>query len=140
MNEDLERLVRERARNFCEYCRLPQGDADLAFEIDHIIARKHGGKTVAGNLALSCFYCNSFKGANIAGIDPKTKRLSSLFHPRRHKWARHFRWEGPLLVGRTRIGRATISVLSMNHPKMIALREILIKEGGFPPDVPTIEH
>jgi hypothetical protein len=133
MNEALERQVRERAGNVCDYCRLPLRYADLSFEIDHIIARKHGGRTDLRNLALSCVYCNSFKGSNIAGRDSKTKKLTPLFHPRRHKWARHFRWEGALLVGRTPIGRVTIAVLAMNLPEMVALRETLIAEGVFPP-------
>ena len=37
-----------------------------------------------------------------------------LFNPRRQKWDRHFRWDGPLLVGRTAIGRTTIRVLQIN--------------------------
>jgi 5-methylcytosine-specific restriction endonuclease McrA len=134
MNEALERQVRQRAGGLCEYCRLPQDYSDLAFEIDHIIAQKHGGPTTAGNLALSCVYCNSFKGPNIAGIDPRTKRITPLFHPRRHKWTRHFRWQGAVLVGRTPTGRATVAVLAMNCPEMVALRESLISEGVFPPE------
>jgi 5-methylcytosine-specific restriction endonuclease McrA len=39
---------------------LPQSATTLPFETDHIIARKHGGPTVASNLALSCWYCNGF--------------------------------------------------------------------------------
>jgi 5-methylcytosine-specific restriction endonuclease McrA len=50
----LGRRVRRRALNRCEYCRLPQAASDLTFPIDHIIARQHGGKTRADNLALSC--------------------------------------------------------------------------------------
>jgi hypothetical protein len=56
------------ATSACEYCRLPQAFSLLPFQIDHIIAQKHGGKTVAANLALSCFYDNSFKGPNVAGL------------------------------------------------------------------------
>ncbi|MGO9812541.1 MAG: HNH endonuclease [Isosphaeraceae bacterium] len=52
----LERLVRDRADGRCEYCRLPQAGSRAPFEIDHIIARIHRGRTVAGNLALSCVY------------------------------------------------------------------------------------
>jgi hypothetical protein len=55
-----------------------------------------------------------------------------LFNPRRHKWARHFRWDGPLLVGRTPIGRVTVHVLGMNDPIRVALRQELIEEGLFP--------
>jgi hypothetical protein len=79
------------------------------FEIEHIIARQHDGLTVAGNLALACFSCNKRKGPNLTGIDCVTGKVVPLFHPRRHKWSRHFRWQGALLVGRTPIGRATIA-------------------------------
>src|SRR5205807_10069871 len=51
--------------------------------------------------------CNAHKGPNIAGIDTVTNRLTALFHPRRHKGHRHFRWNGPILLGRHAIGRAT---------------------------------
>ena len=134
MDEPLEELVWERAENRCEYCQLHQHYSLLTFEIDHIIARKHGGPTVAGNLALSCFYCNSFKGSNIAGRDPKTKKTTPLFNPRRHKWSRHFRWNGAVLMGRTPIGRTTIAVLNINEAEAVATRGLLIEAGLFPPE------
>jgi hypothetical protein len=101
MDEALDGLVRRRAGNRCEYCQLPQQFSSVRFEIDHIIADQHGGKTVAGNLALACFADNHHKGPNLAGVDPKTGKKAWLFDPRRHRWQRHFRWEGPALVGRT---------------------------------------
>jgi hypothetical protein len=133
MDEALVRLVWQRARHCCEYCQMPQEYDDATFEVDHIIAIKHGGATRASNLCLSCFSCNSFKGSNIAGIDPRTRKLTPLFNPRRHAWARHFRWDGPVLVGRTPIGRATIAVLNINDLFRVELREGLIAEGLFPP-------
>jgi hypothetical protein len=105
---------------------------EARFEIDHIIARKHGGATVPANLALSCFWCNSFKGSDIASRDNQTRKLTSLFHPRRHKWSKHFRWQGPYLVGRTAIGRVTVVILHMNDPFRVELRASLIQEGVFP--------
>src|SRR5262249_49097443 len=66
------------------------------------------------------------KGPNLAGIDPTTGKLTRLFHPRRHKWSWHFRWDGPRLVGRTAIGRAIVAVLGMNLPHRVALRADLI--------------
>src|SRR5437660_1723283 len=101
MDAELVELVWQRAHSCCEYCRLPQAFSLLPFEIDHIIARKHGGRTVAANLALACYYCNSFKGPNIGGLDPRTGKLVQLFNPRRHPWKKCFRWRGPLLIGRT---------------------------------------
>jgi hypothetical protein len=133
MDVALVQLVWRRAQRCCEYCRMPQDYDALGFEIDHIIARKHGGPTVARNLALSCFWCNSFKGSDLAGLDPRTRKLTPLFHPRRHKWSRHFRWDGPILRGRTPIGRVTIAVLNINDLFRIELRAGLIAEGRFPP-------
>jgi hypothetical protein len=80
-----------------------------------------------------CPFCIQHKGPNVAGFDPKTRRLTPLFHPRRHKWPRHFRWDGPLLVGRTPVGRTTIVVLAINNILRVRLREELIEEGVFPP-------
>jgi hypothetical protein len=88
---------------------------------------------VLGNLALSCLHCNSHKGPNIAGLDSLTRKLTQLFHPRRHKWDRHFRWQGPYLVGKTAIGRVTIAVLAINGPFLVELRTTLLEEGLFPP-------
>ena len=48
-------------------------------------------------------------------------------------WDAHFRWDGPSLVGRTPIGRATVAVLAINDADRIELRLILIDEGVFPP-------
>jgi hypothetical protein len=103
-----------------------------ALEIDHIISEKHQGPTVAGNLALSCFRCNSFKGSDISGRDATIGKLKPLFNPRRHKWAKHFRWQGSDLIGRTPIGRVTVGVLRINDPFRVALRQELIEEGVFP--------
>jgi hypothetical protein len=126
-------LVWQRASASCEYCQLPQSLSSIPFEIDHIIAQKHGGATELANLALSCFYCNSYKGPNIAGLDPESKRIIRLYHPRKDTWTKHFQWDGPVLWGRTAVGRATIIVLAINHPDAIAVRQALIEEGSFPP-------
>jgi hypothetical protein len=133
MDRALEELVWRRGRHRCEYCRMPQEYERTTFEIDHIIARSHGGPTRAPNLCLACFSCNSFKGPNLAGVDPKTKKVIPLFNPRRHSWHRHFRWDGPRLVGRTPAGRATIATLRINLGYRVAYRQALIDEGVFPP-------
>lgn len=128
MNRSLERLVWRRAQRACEYCQLPQLYDELPFQIDHILARKHGGLTTPLNLALACFPCNNHKGPNIAGRDRLTERIVPLFHPRRHRWRQHFRWDGPFLEGRTAIARATIAVLEINLPHRVNLRQALIEE------------
>ncbi|WP_437671996.1 HNH endonuclease [Sorangium sp. So ce131] len=133
MDAALAALVWQRANATCEYCLLPQAISSIPFEIDHVIAQKHGGPTETDNLALTCFYCNSYKGPNIAGVDPESGRIVRLYPPRKDPWNRHFRWEGSRLVGRTATGRATIAVLVLNHPDALALRAELIEEGVFPP-------
>ena len=132
MDEERAEAVRNRAEHSCEYCRIPQAFyPTTTFPIDHIIARQHGGRTVLSNLALACLHCNSHKGPNIAGRDERTKKLTPLFHPR-HAWSHHFRWSGPILVGRTAIGRVTVHVLNLNDPEFVEVRAALIEEGVFP--------
>lgn len=133
MKAELRNLVWERAEGCCEYCQLHQDFELLPHHIDHVIARKHEGPTVASNLALACTNCSLAKGPNIAGRDPRTRKLTRLFHPRIDKWSAHFRWNGPEIVGRTTVGRATAIVLNMNTPDRVALRELLIADGLFPP-------
>ena len=53
-------------------------------------------------------------------------------HPRRMKWEKHFAWDGPILIGRTDVGRVTISLLNINDPLRVELRKGLIEEGLFP--------
>lgn len=62
MNESLERRVRKRAKDRCEYCRIPAYISEFAFPIDHIIAQQHRGEMTFENLALSCPHCNYHKG------------------------------------------------------------------------------
>jgi hypothetical protein len=85
-------LARSRAGSFCEYCRISERLTLAEHEIDHVIAVKHGGRTVQESLALCCAICNRFKGSDIASIDPETGELTPLFHPRRHdRWDDHYR-------------------------------------------------
>ncbi|MEZ5584446.1 MAG: HNH endonuclease signature motif containing protein [Candidatus Competibacteraceae bacterium] len=110
MDDVLRLLVRERARHSCEYCRLAAHDAPfLAFHLDHIIARQHGGTDDPDNLALACLWCNLHKGPNLSGIDPETGQITALFHPR--QWSAHFALRGVHIIGRTPNGCATVQVL-----------------------------
>jgi len=111
---------------------MPQQFDPIPFEIDHVIAEKHLGLTRPSNLALACFHCNNFKGPNIGGIDPLTKKLVPLFDPRHDAWEKHFLWGGAVLRAKTPLGRATIQVLAINLPHRIAHRVSLIDEGVFP--------
>lgn len=63
--------VRQRAGCRCEYCRLP--DFALSpedFHVEHIIARKHGGRDEEENFAWACIFCNLYKGPNLTSYDP----------------------------------------------------------------------
>lgn len=131
MESSLITLVWERANGRCEYCQIPQAFDDARFEIDHIVARKHRGQTVAKNLALSCFYCNSFKGSDLSSLDILTGKLTPLFNPRRHKWPSHFQWNGAVLQAKTSNGRVTVTLLRINDQYRVELREELMKEGVF---------
>ena len=129
MNTALERFVWQRANARCEYCQLPQAFSPLPHAVDHILSRQHKGPTVEDNLALACYFCNSYKGPNTSGRNPRTGRVVRLFNPRKDRWGRHFAWDGPVLIGRTVTGRVTISLLEMNRLEAVELREHLLREA-----------
>ena len=120
-----------RADDRCEYCHLRQEHAPfISFHIDHVIPRKHGGRTVDSNLALACIHCNLHKSSDLSGIDPQSDEIIPLFHPRRDRWDEHFAFESALLVGLTPTGRATVRTLNMNGADRLELREELLSRGA----------
>jgi hypothetical protein len=130
MDVATRKLVWERAGQRCEYCQLRQDDEPFhRFHIEHIVAQQHRGVDDPNNLALACHHDNHHKGPNLSGIDPHTGGVIRLFHPRRQRWSRHFRFDGPIIVGRTPCGRATVAVLAMNAPDRVALRAEIIAPG-----------
>ena len=130
--ETLRRSVYERANGHCEYCLLSIRYAYLPYEVDHIIAEKHGGKTEDENLCLSCFECNRHKGSDIASYDEDIGDVVRLYHPRRDLWADHFRLEGAQIIPLTPIGRVTVRLLQLNDPERLLEREALIAVGQYP--------
>lgn len=64
-SEQLRLKVIERADFRCEYCKIHQDDMFISFEIDHIIAQKHGGGNEIENLAYACPHCNQHKGTDM---------------------------------------------------------------------------
>ena len=115
--------IRHLARSCCEYCRIIEGDRLVKFQIDHIIPIKHGGKDIDSNLCLACVECNSYKGPNVAAIDPTTQDATKLYHPREQNWDEHFSInKDASLIGLTPEGRATVFVLRMNDEKRISQR------------------
>jgi len=123
MDARLRQLVRRRANNCCEYCALRQEQEPLPFHIEHVTPRQHGGKDSAENLALACHHCNLHKGTNLSGLDPKTEKLTRLFHPRLDDWDEHFANRGGEIIGLSAIGRTTVNLLRMNENGRLQLRE-----------------
>jgi len=132
ISSELRRQVLERAQTCCEYCRLSQQDSFFQFEIDHIIAEKHGGMNESQNLCLSCPDYNSFKGSDIGSIDRDTGRLTPLFNPREHVWSEHFRLDDGVMEPLTPEGRVTVFLLRLNDPDRIADRKLLMDMGRYP--------
>jgi len=122
----LRQQVHDRANGQCEYCLTPQTAALVSPEIDHIVARKHGGETEADNLALACTLCNKYKGSDLTSIDPDSGQITPLFHPRRQRWADHFRLENARIVSLTATGRATVNLLQLNRLERVAERNLLL--------------
>lgn len=129
MQRSLADAVRRRARFRCEYCRAPEAESDLPFQIDHIIAHKHSGPTVLENLALACAFCNAHEGSNVGGLDSTSKTFQRLFNPRVDRWNDHFRWDGLRIVGITAMGQITVDVLEMNDNEQVSIRVALLKSG-----------
>jgi hypothetical protein len=129
----LRQLVYQRAAGCCEYCRVHQDDVPESHEIDHIVARRHGGQTISENLALACLQCNRSKAADLTGIDSETRSLASLFNPRTQTWHDHFESSGAQILGRTPTGRVTVALLRFNTPVRVDNRRLLIEKKRYPP-------
>lgn len=137
---ELRRLVTERARGCCEYCRTQARYSSDSLTVDHIIPRAAAGPTTLENLALSCHGCNQHKSMRTAALDPATDSLANLFHPREHRWDEHFAWNDDftLMVGLTAAGRATIAALQLNRPGLVNLRRVLFAISEHPPEPPPL--
>ena len=138
---DLASQVRLRAAKRCEYRRLPQSAFRRQFHIEHIVARQHGGASTLDNLALACWVCNFKKGPNLTGLNLETREIIPLFHPRKERWANHFRlgietWMslGVEIQGLSQTGRITIQVLGLNEEMRQMLRYELWLEKLYPGD------
>ena len=88
----------------------------------HIVSKQHGGSDDPDGLALACDRCNAYKGPNLSSIDPETRTLVALFHPRGDLWGDHFVIRDGQIVGLTTRGRATVRLLNMNAPRRVELR------------------
>ncbi len=122
----LIRQVAQRAGYRCEYCHTPQEVTAQAFHLDHIIPRARGGPTNLDNLCYACPRCNLHKSNQVEASDPRTRRVTRLFNPRTDRWPDHFRWSPTYqrIVGRTAIGRTTLTLLDFNAPILVKARQL----------------
>lgn len=60
-----------------------------------------------------------------------TNDLVPLFNPRTDPWNEHFEWHGPTLLGKTKIGRATIELLQVNIHERAEHRRLLREADLF---------
>jgi len=126
-------IVRNRARNRCEYCHAPEVIAGYAFHIEHINPRDNDGEDELENYALSCMPCNRAKSNHLTGIDPRSGEQQRLFHPRQDNWSDHFRIDKNLYVrGKTAVGRATVNRLQMNQSRQLEARELWHQIDMYP--------
>ena len=129
--DKLRKLVARRANACCEYCLLHERDSYLTFQVDHIISLRHGGTTIAENLAYACLYCNRWKGSDIGTMLLPSREFVRLFNPRAEAWAEHFAWDGMEIVPLTNIGAATIKILDLNHLERLLERQMLRESKRF---------
>ncbi len=132
IGEELRRLVSARAEGLCEYCLIHADDTFFGCEVDHVISRKHGGRTEEENLALACLFCNRQKGTDIASVLPGSDELVRLFHPRKDRWGEHFRLEGSIIRPLTPVGEVTANILRFNTGDRLLERQLLIAIGRYP--------
>lgn len=123
--------VQRQAAGRCEYCLIHEDDSYAAHQIDHVLARKHGGTTTQSNLAYACTLWNRYKGSDVAALDPDTQEIVSLFHPRRQQWKAHFSLQRAMIVPLSGIGRATVALLRINSTERLLERQELIEAGRY---------
>ncbi|HID53230.1 MAG TPA: HNH endonuclease [Anaerolineae bacterium] len=132
---NLKQQIQAHFANCCAYCHTAESLTIAIFEIEHIIPRSAGGKTIFKNLCLACPTCNRFKANRQEVVDPQTQQLTPLFHPHRQLWKEHFTWneDGAQIMVLSPTGRATIGALRMNRPQLIHVRRMWVKMGEHPP-------
>ena len=133
--EKLKERVRQTARNRCGYCLFLEAYSPAPFQIDHILPLAKGGTNDEENLWLLCASCNRTKSDKIEAFDPETNTTVMLFNPRTQIWYKHFAWslDKTKIIGKTPIGRGTVTVLNLNKERIVAVRREWILAGWHPP-------
>jgi hypothetical protein len=133
-SELLARLKRD-ARHRCGYCLTSELITGHPLTVDHLTPVARGGSYDEENLWMACRRCNERKGVQTEAVDPETRALTPLFHPRRQRWHEHFTWsgDGARIVGLSACGRATVEALRMNNEEIVAARRLWVGVGWHPP-------
>lgn len=132
VSEALRRLVADRAYHVCEYCLIAEEDTFWRCQVDHIISRKHGGRTEESNLAWACAICNSTKGTDLGTLVGQPPKLQRLFHPRKDRWSNCFTLNEVRIEPGNAIGTATVNLLALNHDNRLRERETAAQAGRYP--------
>jgi hypothetical protein len=127
--------VAQRAHFCCEYCLSQHELSHDDFSIEHIVPISKGGTNDRENLAFSCQSCNNHKYIFRGGTDPVTGESAPLYNPRSDVWHMHFAWSDDFceIIGLTATGRATITRIQLNRPRLVNLRRALRIAGEHPP-------
>ena len=131
ISAELRRLVAARADQLCEYCLIHESDTYFGCEVDHIVSEKHGGPTVAENLAYACLPCNRHKGSDVGSI-ATSGAFRRFFNPRVDRWADHFRLDGEAILPLDEIGEVTERIFRLNHEDRLMERRALRRVGRYP--------
>ena len=125
---EMRRVVRQRAQNRCEYCRIHEDDTEFGCEVDHIRSEKHLGKTELENLALACFFCNRNKGSDLGSmLGPDDARFVRFFNPRVDVWSDHFQLDLEQYIRpKTDVGLVTVRIFGFNAENRLLERQALL--------------
>jgi HNH endonuclease len=128
----IRHTVAKRAEFRCEYCRVHEDDRLYRFQIEHIVAIKHGGGSEIDNLAYACPHCNQYKGTDLVTFLLDYDDLVPIYNPRKMLWIEHFKVDNGSIIAKTRTGEATIKLLNLNIPDAVILRQLLMDIERYP--------
>lgn len=135
ISEELKTKIGKSAKNRCGYCLINQEIYPLKLEIEHILPLAEGGDDKEENLWLACRSCNSYKHKKTEAIDEISGQIVKIFNPRTQNWKEHFKFSNDKtkIIGKTEIGRVTVSALKLNNNLSVDMRKKWVEVGWYPP-------
>ncbi len=126
---EVDRRVRNAARNRCGYCLSPQHLVIARLEIEHTIPISKGGNNDESNLWLACPICNRYKSDKTTAVDPETGDNAELFSRNRKFWSDHFYWSenGLQIIGLKHllVGRLLQLYILADDPDVLVVRRLI---------------